>query len=120
MKFEDAMNYLRLGYRIYRTSDPEKGSLCGTAEKPMGSFYLTLWDVLADDWDFVARDVFHTIDDEGDVIENCKIILKDSIEFLNLIESVDEATKLNVRVSQALINQVIKRLGKNLGPKNEQ
>jgi len=51
MKFEDAMYYLRLGKRIYRESDPDKGSLCGTPEKVFGSFYLTLFDVLAEDWE---------------------------------------------------------------------
>jgi len=51
MKFEDAMHYLRLGKRIYIKSDPDKGSLCGTPEKVFGSFYLTLFDVLAEDWE---------------------------------------------------------------------
>jgi len=57
MKFEQAMNFLRTGRRIYRTSIPEKGSLCGNPEKPLGSFYLTLWDILAEDWDHCSKDV---------------------------------------------------------------
>lgn len=52
MKLEDAMQFLREGYRIYRTSFPDKGSLCGTKDKVYGSFYLTLYDVLAEDWDY--------------------------------------------------------------------
>ena len=51
MKLEDAMPHLRQGKRIFRLSDPEKGSLCGTPEKVLGSFYLTLFDVLAEDWE---------------------------------------------------------------------
>ena len=48
MTLEEAISHLRKGKKIYR--DLEKGYLMGTAEKPFGSFYLTLWDVLADDW----------------------------------------------------------------------
>lgn len=55
MKFEDAMKFLRSGYRIYRISNPED-YLEGTEEKPFGSFYLTLFDVLADDWHAILID----------------------------------------------------------------
>lgn len=50
MKFEDAIGHLREGKRIYRKSKPDKGSLCGTTEKVLGSFCMTLFDVLAEDW----------------------------------------------------------------------
>ena len=50
MQFESAMEYLREGKRIYRKSIPDRGSLCGTIEQVYGSFYLTIYDVLADDW----------------------------------------------------------------------
>jgi len=52
MKFEDAMVFLRNGDRIYRMEHPDKGSLCGTTEKVKGSFDLTIFDVLAEDWYF--------------------------------------------------------------------
>ena len=39
MKFEDAILFLRQGQAIYRSSDPEKGYLCGTPDKIWGSFY---------------------------------------------------------------------------------
>ena len=50
MKFEEAIALLRQGKKIYRSSDREKGYLKGTINKPCGSFYLTLWDVVAEDW----------------------------------------------------------------------
>lgn len=50
MQFEEAMQYLRMGRRIFRKSEPNKGSLCGTPEKVKGSFYLTIYDVMALDW----------------------------------------------------------------------
>lgn len=58
MLFEDAMHFLRHGDRIYRMSDPDKGSLCaemdlvGNVIKVFGSFHLSVYDVLADDWYF--------------------------------------------------------------------
>jgi len=58
MYFDIVLKELRLGRRIYRRSCPEKGSLCGTAEKVMGSFYLTIYDVLAEDWTFCNADQF--------------------------------------------------------------
>lgn len=51
MKLEEAIIHLREGKRIFRASCPDKGSLQGTIEKCGGSFYLTLWDVLAEDWE---------------------------------------------------------------------
>lgn len=62
MKFEDAMHFLRNGDRIYRMSDPDKGSLCGEIDmlgcvtKVMGSFHLSIYDVLAEDWYFCNPD----------------------------------------------------------------
>ena len=50
MKFENAIIHLRNGKRIYRETQPGKGSLCGTTDKVRASFYLTIYDVLADDW----------------------------------------------------------------------
>ncbi len=56
MKLEEALAYLRDGKRIYRSSRPEKGSLCGTDEnKIYGSFYLTIFDVLAEDWEWEEK-----------------------------------------------------------------
>ncbi len=55
MKFEDAMEFLRGGFRVYRKSNPDKGSLCGTIENVYGSFYLTLYDILAEDWEYCDR-----------------------------------------------------------------
>lgn len=58
MKFEDAMHFLRSDDKIYRMSDPDKVCLCGemdslgSAIKVIGNFYLTIYDVLADDWYF--------------------------------------------------------------------
>lgn len=49
MKFEEAMVFLRNGKQIHRSSCEEKGSLfsCNGVDC---SFYMTLWDVLAEDW----------------------------------------------------------------------
>jgi hypothetical protein len=55
MRLEYAMDYLRDGKRIYRSTKPEEGSLCGTLEKVYGSFYLTLYDVLAEDWEYCEK-----------------------------------------------------------------
>ena len=56
MKFEVAISHLRDGHRIYRSTEPEKGSLCGTVEKVYGSFYLTIYDVLAEDWQICIQE----------------------------------------------------------------
>jgi hypothetical protein len=48
MTLEEAIPLLRSGKKIYRNL--EQGYLKGDEHRPMGSFYLTLWDVLADDW----------------------------------------------------------------------
>ncbi|PWU06758.1 MAG: hypothetical protein C5B43_01210 [Verrucomicrobia bacterium] len=58
MKFEEAIEFLRDGKRIYRLSDPDKGSLAGTTNKVFGSFYLTIYDILADDWAYCGIDKF--------------------------------------------------------------
>lgn len=50
MKLEEALPYLRKGKKIYRPDDPKERCLEGTLEKPLRSFYLTLFDVLEDDW----------------------------------------------------------------------
>lgn len=57
MKLEEAIPYLRDGKRIYRKDRPERGSLCGEIEgnKIYGSFYLTIWDVLSDDWEWKEK-----------------------------------------------------------------
>ncbi len=60
MDLESAIYFLKRGHAIYRESCPERGYLCGTEDKPYGSFYLTLWDVLAEDW---------KVDEEKGVIE---------------------------------------------------
>ncbi len=56
MKLEEAILFLRDGLRIYRESDPDKGSLCGDTKKVLGSFYLTIYDILAEDWHFCFAD----------------------------------------------------------------
>lgn len=53
MNLEEAIPYLRQGYAIQRNSSKNDEYLQGTPEKPIGSYYLTLWDVLADDWEIV-------------------------------------------------------------------
>lgn len=50
MRLEEAIAHLREGKEIYRISRQEDGSLKGSPELPLCSFYLTLWDVLAEDW----------------------------------------------------------------------
>lgn len=50
MKFEQALEKLRAGKRIWRSMDAQKGSLAGSTNKVLGSFYLTIYDVLAEDW----------------------------------------------------------------------
>ena len=54
MKFEDALRNLRNGAGIYRTLDPEKGYLCGSLKQVTGSFYMTLYDILAEDWEIMG------------------------------------------------------------------
>ncbi len=49
MKLEEAIIYLKAGNKIYRESKPDD-YLEGTIEEPLGSFYLSLWDILAEDW----------------------------------------------------------------------
>ena len=44
MKLEEALPYLRKGKKIYRPDDPKERCLEGTLEKPLRSFYLTLFD----------------------------------------------------------------------------
>lgn len=56
MKFEEAMQFLRDGFRIFRDSNRYNGSLCETEEKALGSFYLTIFDVLANDWMYCLPD----------------------------------------------------------------
>jgi len=55
MILEEAMTYLREGKRIYRKSRPESGSLCGDKDHVYGSFYLTIYDVLANDWEWQEK-----------------------------------------------------------------
>ena len=53
LTFEQAMFFLREGCRITRASfdGDEMKTLCGTLpDKIYGSFYMTIFDVLADDW----------------------------------------------------------------------
>jgi hypothetical protein len=56
MKFEYAMECLRQGQAIWRQLDPEKGYLKGNVDQEgnigpiYGSFYMTIYDVLANDW----------------------------------------------------------------------
>jgi len=56
MKLEYAMECLRNGQAIWRRTEPQKGYLLGftdhegTITKVFGSFYLTIYDVLAEDW----------------------------------------------------------------------
>lgn len=58
MKLEEAIPYLRKGYRIFRKDNlHSKGYLQGSMEKPFGSFYLTLWDVLSEDWEVLKMKV---------------------------------------------------------------
>lgn len=57
MKFEQAIPHLRVGKKIFRLSMPDKGYLCGTTDKVKGSFYLTIYDVLADDWEVCQEKV---------------------------------------------------------------
>lgn len=56
MNLEEAICYLRKGNKIYRSSSPEKGSLCGTLENVYNSFYLTIYDVLAEDWEIKQKE----------------------------------------------------------------
>jgi len=56
MNFEDAMFFLRKGEMIYRESKKHNGSLCCTLDKNdqieqvYGSFYMTIYDIMANDW----------------------------------------------------------------------
>lgn len=54
MKFEYAIEYLRNGDKIYRILAPDKGYLqagpSGSTDFIRGSFYMTIYDILADDW----------------------------------------------------------------------
>jgi hypothetical protein len=63
MRLEEAMKYLRKGKRIYRDSDIDGSSLCcGINKFPdsdhtecdigtiYGSFTMTIFDILAEDW----------------------------------------------------------------------
>ena len=49
MKFEVAIEHLKEGKRIYREKTPED-FLEGTKERVRGSYNLTIFDVLANDW----------------------------------------------------------------------
>jgi len=55
MRFEEAMLFLRDGFRIYRDGHKDKGSLCGDIDNVYGSFYLTIYDVLGEDWEYCER-----------------------------------------------------------------
>jgi len=56
MKIEYAMECLRQGQAIWRQLRPEKGYLKGKVDQEgnigpvYGSFYMTIYDVLAEDW----------------------------------------------------------------------
>ena len=50
MRLDDVMSDLREGKPIYRETRPEIGYLQGSLERVYGSFYLTIYDVLAKDW----------------------------------------------------------------------
>lgn len=52
MKFEIAIEYLRDGHRIYREKNPDE-YLEGNLNQVFGSYYLTIYDVLAEDWQVV-------------------------------------------------------------------
>lgn len=56
MKLEEAIPYLRKGFAICRKDRPDC-FLEGTLDEPMGSFYLTLWDVLEEDWEFYKYEI---------------------------------------------------------------
>ncbi len=50
MKFEYALECLRKGERIWRKLEPDKGSLCYKEEHILGSFCMTIFDIIANDW----------------------------------------------------------------------
>lgn len=63
MQLEKSIKYLREGKRIYRLHKPDKGSLCATFDESgmikdvLGSFYMTIYDVLSDDWCVESQEV---------------------------------------------------------------
>jgi hypothetical protein len=52
MKLEEALTHLRLGSKIFLESSPDRGHLRWSPEHdmPLGSFYITVFDVLSEDW----------------------------------------------------------------------
>lgn len=58
LTFEQAMSFLRDGCRITRACfDPlDRKSLAGNIDAVYGSFYMTIFDVLAEDWMVVDFD----------------------------------------------------------------